>query len=278
MTTYIEYGVTLTNGQKSKLAIAILNKSPLTLRLKHSHLRGSDELMLTKRQISKIKKSIANGTGSDKKISKTQIRRSVKHGGNLFSSLASLGAKVLPYAMRGISKVVAAYLATGAATALGEIGLNKIFGKGITIPPQFFPMLPPLVREFTKSQINQINKAYQTGGRLVIKPTRRQIEGGFLGTLASIGIPMAISLVSKMFGGGLQVDRSGSSNTANVYVPHPPSPPTHGEGYPYHFPPPFLGTWENPIGMGVKKKSRGKGLLLGKNSPFNSIPLIGDIL
>ena len=48
MTTYIEYGVKLTDGQKSKLASAIINKSPLTLRLKHSHLRGSDELMLTK--------------------------------------------------------------------------------------------------------------------------------------------------------------------------------------------------------------------------------------
>ena len=179
--------------------------------------------------------------------------------------------------MKGISKAVPA-LATGAATALGELGINKIFGKGITIPPQFFPLLPPLVREFTKSQINQINKAYKTGGRLVIKPTRRQIEGGFLGTLASIGIPMAISLVSKMFGSGLQVDRRGSSNTANVYVPHPP-PPTHGEGYPY-YPLPFIGTWKNPIGMGVKKKSKskGKGLLLGKNSPFNSIPLIGAIL
>ena len=275
MTTYIEYGVKLTDGQKSKLASAILNKSPLTLRLKHSHLRGSDELMLTKRQISKIKKSIANGTGSDIKISKTQIRKSVKHGGNLFSSLASLGAKVLPYAVKGISKAIPA-LATGAATALGELGINKIFGKEITIPPEFFPMLPPLVREFTKSQINQINKAYQTGGQLVIKPTRKQIEGGFLGTLASIGIPMAISLVSKMFGGGLQVDRRGSSNTANVYVPS-----THGEGYPYHFPPPFLGSWENPIGMGVKKKkskSKGSGLLLGKNSPFNSIPILGTIL
>ena len=276
MATYFEYGVTLTDGQKSKLASAILNKSPLTLRLKHSHLRGSDELMLTKRQIDKIKKSIANGTGSDIKISKTQIRKSVKHGGNLFSSLASLGAKVLPYAIKGISKAVPA-LATGAATALGELGINKIFGKGITIPPQFFPLLPPLAREFTKSQINQINKAHKTGGRLIIKPTRNQIEGGFLGTLASIGIPMAISLVSKMFGGGLQVDRHGSSNTANVYVPHPPPPPTRGEGYPYRSPP-FIGTWENPIGMGVKKKkSKGKGLL-GKNSPFNSIPIIGTIL
>ena len=97
--------------------------------------------------------------------------------------------------------------------------------------------------------------AYQTGGRLVIKPTRKQIEGRFLGTLASIGIPMAISLVSKMFGSGLQVDRGASSNTANVYVPHPPQP-THSEGYtpvPYQSPP-FYGIWENPIGMGVKKK------------------------
>ena len=64
---------------------------------------------------------------------------------------------------------------------------------------------------------------------------------------------MAISLVSKMFGSGLQVDRHSSSNTANVYVPHPPPPPTRGEGYPYRSPP-FIGTWENPIGMGVKKK------------------------
>ena len=91
---------------------------------------------------------------------------------------------------------------------------------------------------------------------MVIHPTRKQIEGGFLGTLASIGIPMAISLVSKMFGGGLQVDRGLASNTRNVYVP---PPPRSGKGY-YPAPPltPFFGTWEdqmrNPIGMGVKKK------------------------
>ena len=254
--------------------------------LKHSHLRGSDELMLTHRQITKIEKSLSNGTGSDIKISPTQIRRSVKHGGNLFTSLASLGAKLLPYAMRGVSKVAPA-LATGAASAFGEIGLKKLFGKGITIPKKFIIMLPPFAKEFTKAQRDQINKVYKTGGRLVIKPTRKQIEGGFLGTLASIGIPLAISLVSKMFGSGLHVDQGASSNTRNVYVPPPPS--THGEGYPYRSPP-FLGTWEDmenkgPLGMGVKKKkSKGKrqpagaGLLLGKNSPFNSIPILGTIL
>ena len=254
--------------------------------------------MLTKRQIAKINKSIANGTGSDIKISKTQIRKSVKHGGNLFSSLASLGAKVLPFAIKGISKAVPA-LATGAATALGEIGLNKIFGKGgnvvsphtplplqgmdlaslyeiarkgIPIPAAALTLLPSISNAFNKSQLNQISRAMQTGRGFTIKPTRKQIEGGFLGTLASIGIPLAISLVSKMFGGGLQVDRRGSSNTANVYVP-----PTNGMGYPYQSPP-FIGTWSNPIGMGVKKKnSKGKGLLLGKNGPFNSIPILGTI-
>ena len=136
-------------------------------------------------------------------------------------------------------------------------------------------MLPPFAREFTKAQINQINRAHKTGGKLVIKPTRRQIiEGGFLGTLSSIGIPMAISLVSKMFGSGLQVDRGASRNTRNVYVPQPPS--THGEGYP-HRPPPFFGTWEDienrgPPGMGVKKKPKGKGLLLGKTAHSTQFP------
>ena len=204
--------------------------------------------MLTQRQIAKIQKSLANGTGSDIKISKTQISSSVKHGGNLFTSLARIGEKLLPYAIKGVSKVAPA-IATRAATALGDTGIKKLFRKGITIPKKFFPFLPPIAGEFTKAQIDQINKVFKTGGRLVIKPTQKQIEGGFLGTLASIGIPMAISLLPKLFGSGLQVDRGSSSNTRNVYVPQP----TQGEGNPY-FPPPFFGNWENPIGMGVKKK------------------------
>ena len=134
-------------------------------------------------------------------------------------------------------------------------------------------MLPLIADEFTKAQIEQIKKIFKTGGRLVIKPTKAQIEGGFLGALASIGIPMAISLLPKLFGSGLQVDSASSSNTRSVYVP-----PTHGEGNEY-YPPPFNGNWENPIGMGVKKKkSKGEGIILGKNSPFNSIPIIGSIL
>ena len=143
-------------------------------------------------------------------------------------------------------------------------------------------MLPMIVNELTQSQIDQINKTMQTGGRLMLKPTRKQVEGGFLGTLASIGIPIAVELVSKMFGKGLQVDKR----------PPPPPPPNpysnvyYGGQFPM-YPPPFYGNWGETIGMGKKAgkgkktgkgKKKGEGLLLGKNSPFNSIPILGTIL
>ena len=92
----------------------------------------------------------------------------------------------MPYAVKGLSKAVPA-LATGAVSALGSLGIDKIFGKGIDIPKKFLAMLPYIVNELTKSQIHQINKVTETGGKLVLKPTRKQVERGFLGTLASIG-------------------------------------------------------------------------------------------
>ena len=256
MTSYFEYGVKLSDNQKRSLASAMNSRSPLTLRLKHGNLRGNDELMFTKTQLKRIQKSLNNGTGADIKISKTQIRKVAKQGGSLFSLLASLGARVLPYAVKGLTKAAPA-LATGAISALGSLGIDKIFGKGMHIPKKFFPMLPSIVNEFTQSQIDQINKVMQTGGRLVIKPTRKQLDGGFLGALASIGIPIAIELVSKMFGKGLQVDKTP--------LPPPPNPysnvylPQSGGKFPM-YPPPVYGNWRETIGMGKKKQAKEKRL------------------
>ena len=228
-------------------------------------------------------KSLNNGTGADIKISKTQIRKVAKQGGSLFSSLASLGARVLPFAVKGLTKAVPA-LATGAVSALGSLGIDKIFGKGMHIPKKFFPMLPSIVNEFTQPQIDQINRVMQNGGKLVIKPTRKQIDGGFLNVLASLGIPMAVQLVSKLLGGGLQVDETPPppppNPYSNVYLPQ------SGGKFPL-YPPPFYGNWGETIGMGKKKTGKGKkigkgkkgqGLLLGKNSPFSGIPILGSIL
>ena len=246
-------------------------------------MTGNDELMLTKTQLKRIQKPLNNGTGADIKVSKSQIRKVAKQGESLFSSLASLGARVLPYAVKVLSKAVPA-LATGAVSALGSLGIDKIFGKGMHIPKKFYSMLPNIVNELTQSQINEINRVIQPGGRLVIKPTRKQIEGGFLGALASIGIPIAIELVSKMFGKGLQVDKTPPppppNPYSNVYLPQ------SGGKFPM-YPPPFYGNWGETIGMGNKKgkgkktgkgKKKGQGLFLGKDSPFSGIPILGSIL
>ena len=52
---YIKYGVNLSDGQKDKLARALSNKSAITIRLTKSDLTGSDDMMLTKTQLKRIK-------------------------------------------------------------------------------------------------------------------------------------------------------------------------------------------------------------------------------
>jgi len=120
----------------------------------------------------------------------------------------------------------------------------------------------------SNKQKKDILNALQTGSGVHIKPTKKQ-TGGFLGTLlASIGIPLALEAFKKMTGSG--VPRIGKA------------PKLNGGAAPrlsvYEPPPPFFGTWEQE-GAGKKnKKKSGNGLLLGKNSPFNGIPLLGTIL
>ena len=66
MTSYFEYGVMLTDGQKLKLASAIQNETPITLRLKYNQLNGEDELMLTKRQTCVFLAPIRSQNGGDR--------------------------------------------------------------------------------------------------------------------------------------------------------------------------------------------------------------------
>ena len=98
-----------------------------------------------------------------------------------------------------------------------------------------------------KQYKDYLTEALKTGSGISRFRMTKQQEGGFLGALlASIGIPL---LMNALTGKGLHVGPHLPTNTRNIYV---------------------LKT-----GRGKKK---GKGLLLGKNSPFNNIPLIGAIL
>ena len=278
-----EYKVNLSQGQKAKLAKAIKDGSALKLRLGKNSLSGNDELLLSPRQIAKLQKAKKNNTGTEISFSKSAIRKSIKQGGSLWTSLL----KLTPFLTKGVSKV-APHLATGAVSALGSLGIDKIFGKGmqggailpdaivkmiqrgIEVPVKFLVNLINLKEMFTNAQKTLIGKGLQSGKGIVLKPTKRQIHGGLLGTLAAIGIPMAIELASKIFGKGLQVPRKAA---AGLQVSQKPF---------LWQPPPFYGTWgKAPAwgkGQGRGKGKKGKGLSLGENSPFNQIPILGAIL
>ncbi|PFX30088.1 Complement C1q and tumor necrosis factor-related protein 9B [Stylophora pistillata] len=233
-----ELSVEVMDNQRRKLAKAFNEKSPITLRLSHNELTGSDEMMLTQTQIKKIQKAKSNGTGVDLKISKTQITKVAQKGGSLFSSLLTLGAKLLPKAMNLATKALPG-LATGALSSLGNFATVKILG--------------------AEKQKRDIAIVLQSGGDLKMKPTKRQ-SGGFLGTLlALIGVPILLKALTgsgmqnrKPRGRGLQ-NRSSSGRTCG--------PSGCGmQNRPIWFSQSF-GEPVPTIGRGVKgkKKQKGKG-------------------
>ena len=281
-----EYKVNLSQGQKAKLAKAIKDGSALKLRLGKNSLSGNDELLLSPRQIAKLQKAKKNNTGAEISFSKSSIRKSIKQGGSLWTSLL----KLTPFLTKGVSKV-APHLATGAVSALGSLGIDKIFGKGmqggailpnaivkmlqkgIEVPVKFLVNLINMKEMLTNAQKTLIGKGLQSGKGIVLKPTKKQIHGGLLGTLAAIGIPMAIELASKIFGKGLQVPQKAA---AGLQVPRKAGTGLQVSQKPFLWqPPPFYGTWK---GQGRGRGKKGKGLLLGENSPFNQIPILGAIL
>ena len=121
---------------------------------------------------------------------------------------------------------------------------------GFLIPTDKIAQFVAYKHLLTTGQKKDILKALQTGNGLVIRPTKTQ-QGGFLGTvLASIGVPL---LLNALTGKGLQTDSTASANTTSAYVPDTTN--GHGMYNPYlYMSPPFFGTWNDPVGAGVKKK------------------------
>ena len=184
---------------------------------------------------------MSKGTGSDSKMSKTQIRKASKHNASLWGSLISLGSRLLPMAMPLAKKAITP-LATGALSGLATLGVDKIFGKGqrggFLIPQDKIAQLIAYKHLLSAGQKKDILNAPQSCSGLVIKPTKTQ-QGGFLGTLlASMEVPL---LLNALTGKGLQADSTGSANTTAFYVPDT----TNGHGminpYPY-MSPSFFGT------------------------------------
>ena len=107
----------------------------------------------------------------------------------------------------------------------------------------------------TKTQVNKINDAKAKGSGVTLKLSKLQIskQGGFIGTLLA---GLAGSLLPSLLGGkGLVLP--GSKGKGLML------PGTKRQGRSYRFDEPQI---------------LGKGLILGKNSPFKNVLILGLIL
>ena len=159
------------------------------------------------------------------------------------------------------------------------------------------------VLALTQAQINKMTKAYQNGKGVTIKMSKTQIahnakvEGGFIGAIlpflatagkflvssllpslatgamAGIGSTAASKIVDKISGSGvLYINRDGIAGKVKaagdgLYLSPWPRGSSKGEGL-------YMKT-----GKGLyMKPGSGAGLILGPNSPFQNIPLLGWLL
>ena len=105
----------------------------------------------------------------------------------------------------------------------------------------------------TPKQRNDLAQVHNLAQDMLFKITQKQVGNGIGTVLASIGIPLVLDALEGLRGGSAV--RMGRRGGAAVRMGRPP---------------PFWGSWG--------KGGKGKGLLLGKNSPFKNILLVGAIL
>ena len=139
MTQYNGLNVKLSNSQLNKLKSAIKNKSDVVLRLS-SNITGDNEtnfphkLLLTDRQVLSLRKSFANNSSGDIKLSKTQLSKMTQSGGFLSRLLGPLLKTVLPLIKNVIiplAKSILIPLGLTAAASAADAGMHKkILGSG----------------------------------------------------------------------------------------------------------------------------------------------------
>ena len=241
MTQLYEIKVSLSPNQKKNLSNAFHKRETIVLRLTKDSLTGNDTLYVPSTVVKRLRKNQKLKKGMDIKLSKTNIRKQV--GGSLLTSILTLGRTLAPTLGKTLGLSALAGLASeGASQVVKKIAGKGLQSGGFLIPQNKIDRLIANKHLLTDRQKRDILNSIQSGGQLVMKPTKSQY-GGFLGTLlATIGIPLAVEAIKKMTGGAPRL-----------------GPPKKGHGAPrigMYQPPPFIGTWEQAKKVVVKKKSK----------------------
>jgi len=119
-----QISVSLTQGQKEKLARAYRNMEGVSIRLKHSALSGSDVLTVPMNMVNKLAKHKNMGVGVEITISKSNIRKQTGRG--IFSAVLPALKAVAP----AIGKTLGLATSAGAASEGASQIIKKISGQG----------------------------------------------------------------------------------------------------------------------------------------------------
>ena len=141
MTQYNCLNVKLSNSQLNKLKSSTKNETEVVLRLS-SNMIGNNktnfphQLLLTDRQVSNLRKSFANNSSTDIKLSNTQLSKVIQSGGFLSRFLGPLLKTELPLiknVIKPLAKSVSISLGLTAAASAADAGIhNKNVGSGNT--------------------------------------------------------------------------------------------------------------------------------------------------
>ena len=258
MTQLYEIKVSLSPNQKKNLSNAYHKRETIVLRLTKDSLTGNDTLYVPSNVVKRLKKNQKLRKGMDIKLAKTNIRKQV--GGSLLTSILTLGRTLAPTLGKTLGLSALAGLASEGASQV----VKKISG-GFLIPQNKIDQLIAHKHLLTDKQKRDILNSVQSGGQLVVKPTKSQY-GGFLGTLlASIGLPLAIEAIKKITGKG--APRMGSDLIKGHGAPRIGSPRVG-----IYQTPPFIGTWEQARKGGGKKKKVGRRNIAGQKQSIQKRP------
>ena len=263
MAQLYEIKVSLSPNQKKNLSNAYHKRETIVLRLMKDSLSGNDTLYVPSNVVKRLKKNQKLRKGMDIKLAKTNIRKQV--GGSLLTSILTLGRTLAPTLGKTLGLSALAGLASeGASQVVKKIAGKGVQSGGFLIPQNKIDQLIAYKHLLTNKQKKDILNSLQSGGQLVVKPTKSQY-GGFLGTLlASIGIPLAVEAIKKMTGGA---PRMGSDRTKGKGAPRIGSPRVG-----MYQTPPFIGTWEQARKGGGTKKKIGRRDIAGKKQSIQKRP------
>ena len=133
MTHYNSLNVKLSNSQLNKFKSAIKNETEVEFRLS-SNMIGDNEtdfphkLLLTNRQVSNLRKALANHLSADIKLSKTHLSKMIQSGGflgRLLGPLLKTGLPIISNVIKSLAKSVLVPLGLTAAASAADAGINK---------------------------------------------------------------------------------------------------------------------------------------------------------